>query len=140
MARAWHHLPVSAIAVLWNLILVGDYLGLRMNVQVYTQGFTEAQLSWYAAMPTWMALAWGLAVWSGMLAAVLLVSRMGAGTLFALSSAGWIALSVGLIWLREPPVTQVSGQAGLWLLIGGAVVAFVLFLYARQMRARLRHR
>ncbi len=139
MARAWHHLPVSALAVLWNLVLVGDYLGLRFRVPVYVQQFTAEQLAWYAGMPLWMAAAWAVAVWSGMLAALFLTARLGAGVLFALSCAGWIALAAGLIWLREPPAQVAIGAQVLWLLGLAAGAAFVLFLYARQMRARLRH-
>lgn len=138
MARAWHHLPVSALAVLWNLLLVGDYLGLRLRVPVYVSNMVPEQLAWYEAMPLWMSIAWGIAVWAGMFAALLLVSRMATGTFFALSCVAWLVLGGALLFLREPPITEVTGQAGLYMLLGAAVAAFVFFLYARWMRARLR--
>jgi len=138
MPRVWHHLPLSAIAVLWNLILVGDYLGLKLNVVLYTDGFTPEQVAWFADMPPWLNVAWGAAVWCGMLGAILLTSRMATGIFFAISFIGWAVMTVGLIWVRTPPIMDVSGQAGLYLLIASTGLAFLYFLYTRAMHVRWR--
>ncbi|MDF0600517.1 hypothetical protein P1J78_07225 [Psychromarinibacter sp. C21-152] len=139
MARAWHHLPVSALAVLWNLLLVGDYLGLRLRVPLYVSNMTPEQVAWYEAMPLWMSVAWGVAVWSGLFAALLLVSRMATGTFFALSFLGWLVLGGALMYLREPSLLEATGEAGVYMMAAAAVAAFLFFVYARWMRARLRH-
>ncbi|WP_172295042.1 hypothetical protein [Pseudoruegeria sp. HB172150] len=139
MARAWHHLPVSAIAVLWHLLAAGDFLALRLEVDVYTAGFSEVQMNWFLLMPLWIEIAWGIGVWAGFLGAILLLARSGtAGSLFALSFLGWAVTAVGMIVLREPSVMEVTGYVGLGFLIAAVVLAFLFFLYARSMRARLR--
>ncbi len=113
-------------------------MGLRLNVDVYVDGFTPEQLAWFAQMPTWMSGAWGLAVWSGLLASVLLVSRMATGVFFLLSAICWAVLTVGLLWFRDPPVTEVTGDMGFYMLVASLVLALLFFIYTRWMRVRWR--
>ena len=72
MARAWHHLPVSAIAVLWNLLLLGDFLGLLLKAPIYMSWLTPEQAAWYAATPYWVLIVWAIAVGTGVLASILM--------------------------------------------------------------------
>lgn len=140
MARAWHYYPVTVFAILWHAVLVLDYLALRLELAFYTSSFTPDQLAWFQSMPLWMALAWAVAVWSGVLATLLLLVRSGAtGSVFALSVLGWIVAGLGLVVLRDPPALAVTGWLGLSMLALSVVVALALFLYARAMHARLRY-
>lgn len=138
MPRAWHHLPLSAIAVLWHLLLAGDYLGRKLDVTLYTGNLTPERLAWFAGMPQWQAAAWGVAVWCGLLGAVLLTARMATGVFFALSFAGWAVLLVGMTWFRDPPPTALAGTAGLYMTVAAAALAFLYFLYTRAMHVRWR--
>ncbi|WP_425050598.1 hypothetical protein [Psychromarinibacter sp. S121] len=139
MARAWHHLPVSAIAVLWNLLLLGDFLGLQLKAPLYMSWLTPDQAAWFAATPSWVLIVWALAVATGLLASILLVSRMATGAFFALSFLAWCAVLVALQVLRDPPLWDVMGDRSLWMIGAAIVLAFLFFLYARWMHARLRH-
>lgn len=138
MARAWHHLPVSAIAVLWNLLLLGDFLGLLLKAPIYMSWLTPEQAAWYAATPYWVLIVWAIAVGTGVLASILLVSRMATGAFFALSFLAWVVVAVAMEILRDPSVSTVMGDRSLWLLGAAIVLAFLFFLYARAMHARLR--
>lgn len=138
MDRAWHYLPVLIVAILWHVILVADYLMLRLNVSLYTSFFTPEQVAWFQEMPLWMAAAWGLAVWSGVLGTLLMITRSVPGAAFAVSFLAWLATAAGLGWLREPPAGQVTGQMGEYMLFLSVAMALILFLYTRWMHRRVR--
>ncbi|MEM1388908.1 MAG: hypothetical protein AAF748_11380 [Pseudomonadota bacterium] len=140
MARAWHHLPLSAIAVLWNLLLVGHYLGHTFSVDVFIRNFTENEAAFYGQMPQWQAILWAIAVWSGLLAAILLADRRATGVVFALSFVSWAMTAAAWHWLRAPSVGEVFGQTGLTLVLVACGAAFFYAIYARWMHTRWRYR
>lgn len=138
MVRAWHLFPVTVIACLWHVILAADYLLLRYEVGLYVSGFTPDQLAWFRAMPQWMAIGWGIGVWSGVFATMRLISQSATGAFYALSFAGWAAASAGLLWLRDPPAAEVTGDLGVLMLLTATGLSLLLFLYTRWMHRRTR--
>lgn len=130
---------MSALAVLWSLLLVGDYLGLKLLVDEYISNFSADQLDWIAATPLWLDVTWGIGVWSGMFAAILLALSAATGAFFALSFIGWALTLGGLMFLHAPGLIEVLGDFGLYKVAIATGAAFVFALYARWMHVRWRY-
>ncbi|SIO19338.1 hypothetical protein SAMN05444722_0773 [Rhodovulum sp. ES.010] len=133
--ETWHLMPVAILAVLWNLAGSADYVMTQYGAAPYLQIFTQSQAAYFTALPAAVDAAWALAVWGGLLGAILLFLRVGAAAwvlglaaLAMLGCAGW------LIGFATPPLGAVAGAFGVTMMAGATGMALVFFLYARQMR------
>ena len=123
---------VGIVALLWNLIGAMDYIMTETRNEAYMGQFTPEQLEFFYGFPAWLVAFWAVAVWGGVLGAVLLLMRKK------------LAVSVLLISFLSMLVTAVHnyGFAGAADIIGGGglffsvvifVVALGLFIYASKM-------
>jgi hypothetical protein len=71
----WHLWVVGAIALLWNCIGAFDYVMTQTRNAAYMSAFTPEQLAFFHGLPAWVVAAWAIAVWGGVLGAVLLLLR-----------------------------------------------------------------
>ena len=131
----WYHWPISLLALIWHLGGAVGYCLTQLGVQAYLDQLPGDQLAYFRALPLWVDAAWGIAVWVGLLGAWLLVVRHGASVLLlALSFAALLAASAWLIALSDPRLGEVTGPAGVWVMVGATVAALLFYLYARAMR------
>lgn len=123
---------VGILALLWSLMGAVDYLMTQTNNETYMGQFTPEQLEFFNSFPSWLVAFWALAVWGGVLGAVLLLLRKRH------------ALPVYVIAFLCMVVTMIRdyGFAGAADIVGGAgivfaVIVFVvmlgLILYTRHM-------
>ena len=88
---------VSAILLIWNIMGVGAYLMLKMaSVDDLAESYSTAQLEIMATTPIWATGAFAIAVFSGLLGAILLLMRKGIARLFFIISL--IAVLVQHFW------------------------------------------
>ena len=126
---------ISIIAFAWNLTGVTMFL---MQMQVTPEqiaAMPEAQRVVYEAMPSWLAIFYGLGVFGGAFGALgLLLRRRWAMPLFAISLAAVIVQMAAIYAVT--PAWEVSGASSLpmTLLIVG-IAAFLLW-YARHASRR----
>ncbi len=74
--RAPRHLWVVGILILlWNAMGAFDYVMTQTHNDAYMSNFTPEQLEYYNNFPVWMVSSWAIAVWAGVLGAVLLLLR-----------------------------------------------------------------
>lgn len=133
----WHLRPAAALAVLWHLIGAADYLLTRLGATAYLAWFAPDQIAYFTQMPLWADIAWACGVWLGLLGGLLLWARHRRAPLaFAIGFAGLAVLTLGLVFLRSPPLAEVTGMAGVWTLAGATVAALLFHLYARSLHAR----
>lgn len=66
---------VGAIALLWNAMGAFDYLMTETRNDAYMRQFSPEQLAYFYGFPAWVVGSWAIAVWGGVLAAVLLLLR-----------------------------------------------------------------
>ncbi|WP_299048935.1 hypothetical protein [uncultured Polaribacter sp.] len=66
---------ISVIALLWNLMGVGAYLGQALMTDEMKKMIPEDQLTILENTPIWATAAFAIAVWFGVLGAVLLLFR-----------------------------------------------------------------
>lgn len=126
---------VSVLALLWNLIGVVMFcLQTRMTPEQIA-ALPEQQRVVYEAMPAWLAIFYGIAVFGGALGALGLVLRKRwAMPLFALSLAAVLVQMIALYVVT--PAWDASGASGLPMTLLIVGIAVFLFWYARRASAR----
>jgi len=123
---------VGIVALLWNLIGAMDYIMTETENEGYMSKFTPEQLEFFYSFPVWLVALWAIAVWGGVLGAVLLLLRKK------------LALPVLVVSFLCMVVTAIHnyGFAGGADIVGGVglvfsavifVIAFALVMYARGM-------
>lgn len=142
-AKAPVHLwIVGLLSLLWNAFGCYDYVMTRMRNEEYFRSMApdvdpQAMLAWVDGFPIYAQFGWGLGVWMGLLASILLLMRhRWAVPVFALSLLGAI-LGLGYqIFLAPPPPPPMDTGAMAampWVIIG--VAALFLFYAHRQKQS-----
>ena len=132
----WHLWVVGVLAVLWNSMGAYDYLMTQTQNEAYMSNFSPEQLEYFYGFPTWLVAFWALAVWGGVLGAVLLVLRkkLAAGVLLV-SFLSMVVTTIHNFGLSNG--FEVMGGPG--ELVFSAlifVIALLLYLYAKAMKNR----
>jgi hypothetical protein len=123
---------VGIVALLWSLFGAMDYIMTETKNEAYMSQFSPEQLEFFYNFPAWLVAFWAVAVWGGVLGAVLLLMRKK------------LAVSALLVSFLCMVVTTVHnyGFAGAADIVGGMglffsvvifVVALALVIYARSM-------
>ena len=113
-----------------------DYLMTQTKNAEYMANFSPAQLEYFYGFPTWMTAAWAVAVWGGMLCAVLLLMRKHlAEPVFLVSFVAVVLTTLySYVLSNGTEVFEGVGSQVFSALI--FAVALGLYLYARQLRKR----
>ena len=126
---------VGIVALLWNLMGAVDYVMTQTKNEAYMGQFTPEQLDFFYGFPAWLVAFWAIAVWGGVLGAVLLLLRKK------------LAFPVLLVSFLCMVVTTIHNYAfaGAAEIVGGTaaffsvvifIVALLLVIYARAMATR----
>lgn len=132
----WHIWVVGIVALLWNSVGAMDYFMTQTRNEGYLSQFTPEQLEYFYAFPTWLVALWAIAVWGGVLGALLLLARKR------------LAVSVFLVSLISMATTAVYnyGISNGMEVVGDTfslvftavifIIALALYRYARTMHAK----
>jgi len=129
------YLPVTILALLWNLMGCAAYLSDVMLTPDDIARMPAAQQALYAARPAWAVAATAIAVWGGAAGCIGLIWRKRwAMPLLVASLAGVIVQNIGLFALSG---VALQGAAVVMLLQGLVLlVAIGLVVLARKASAR----
>jgi hypothetical protein len=132
----WHLWAVGTIALLWNCVGAFDYVMTETKNAAYMSGFTPEQLAYFYAFPAWVVAAWAIAVWGGVLGALLMLLRKRLAVSVFLVSL--IALSATCIYnYGLSNGLEVAGDAGSVAFTAVIyVIALALYFYSRAMQKR----
>jgi hypothetical protein len=126
---------VAVFALVWNLIGVAMwYLQINMTPEKLAM-MPEAQRQVYEGTPSWLNVAFAVAVFAGVLGGVgLLMKKRWATTMFVLSLVALLIQMIGAFTVT--PAWAAYGPAG--LVMPAVLVAIALFLlwYANKAKAR----
>lgn len=129
----WHIWAVGIFALLFNAGGAFDNFMTLTRNDAYMSNFSEEQLTYFYGFPIWALVTWTIAVWTGVLGAILLLMRRKAASLsFALSLATMIATSIWQFGLSETSAVDLMGPEAMVFSIVIFVVAALLFVYARH--------
>ena len=133
--RPWHLWLVGVVGILWNSVGAFDYLSTQTQNESYMSQFTPEQLEFFYGFPTWVVAFWALAVWGGVLGALLLLLRRRfAAPVLLISFVSMIVTAIHNFVLSNG--LEVMGGPG--LVFTGLIFVFALglWLYARSMARR----
>ncbi len=131
----WHLWLVGILAVLWNLVGAFDYVMTQTRNESYMAEFTPEQLEFFYGFPFWVVTFWALAVWGGLLGAILLLLRKRlAVNVLLLSFVSMVITSIHNFLLADG--LAIMGGTGVVFSVFIFAVALGLWLYARGMAER----
>jgi len=131
----WHLWVVGVLGVLWNCVGAFDYLMTQTRNESYMGQFTPEQLEYFYGFPMWVVAFWAVAVWGGLLGAVLLLLKKRIAVPLLLASfLSMIVSSIHNFLLSNG--LEVMGGPGAVFSVVIFFVALGLWLYARAMARR----
>jgi len=123
---------VGIVALLWNLMGAVDYVMTQTKNEAYMSQFSPEQLEFYYGFPAWLVAFWALAVWGGVIGAVLLLMRKKlAFPVLVVSFLSMVVTSIHNYGFAGG-ADVASGMEQLFSVII-FVVALALVIYARSM-------
>ncbi len=135
LPRPWHLIPVGVAALALHGVAAAHYLAVRLGVGPALDLLPEQHADLIAALPLWVAVAWAVGVWAGVLGAILLLLREdGAAIAFAVAFLGLAAATVHLVLFAAPPLAAALGPDALPLLGGSCLLVLLFWLYARAQK------
>jgi hypothetical protein len=117
-------LPVSILALLWNLLGCAAYISDVMLTPENIAAMDAAQRALYESRPAWAVAATAVAVWGGAAGSLgLILRKRWAALVLELSLAGVIVQDIGLFFLSGVDAgTAVMAMQGMVLLIAIGLV------------------
>ena len=132
----WHLWVVGVVGLLWSAMGAMDYVMTKTRNEEYMSAFTPEQLEFFYGLPVWVVAAWAIAVWGGVLGAVLLLLRKSLSvSVFLASFLAMVITAIHNYVLSNG--LEVIGDT--FSLVFTAIIFFAglgLYLYARAMQKR----
>jgi hypothetical protein len=126
---------VAIIGLLWNAMGCFDYVMTQTENEAHMANFTEAQLEFFYSHPSWIVVAWAVAVFAGLLGSFLLLIRKKlAVPVLVISLIAMLMTSIHGYIIRDG--LEVVGTAGAVFTAIIAVFCVFLVVYSRAMAAR----
>jgi hypothetical protein len=133
----WHLWVVGLLSLVWNAASCYSHVMTLAQDDGYLRatGITPEMAAYFAALPAWYVVAWTIAVWGGLLAAVgLLMRRSWAVWWFAVSQLAMTVNSVATLLSSE--AQEVLGMVGSISAIALIMLGVFLVLYSMAMKRR----
>ncbi len=131
----WHLWLVGSLGLLWNSVGAFDFFMTQTRNGSQAGRLTPEQLELLYGLPLWLEVFWALAVWGGVLGAVLILSRRR----FAVPVLAVSLLAMAATGIHNFVASQglyASGGTGPVFVLLIFLVALGLWLYARAMHDR----
>lgn len=118
---------VSVIALIWNGMGVKAYLDQAYNTEAYQEMYTEEMREIAANFPTWVTAAFALAVFAGVIAALLLILRKKFATRLWVLSLIAVLAQMGYVLING-----YASSVGMTIMI---IVLAIVFTWFSKMSA-----
>ena len=132
----WHLWVIGVVALLWNAMGALDYVMTQTRNEEYMSNFTPEQLSFFYGFPAWVDAAWAIAVWGGVLGALLLLIRRRYAVWVFLASLIAMVITAFQNYVLSNGMEIIGDAFTLGFTAAIFLVALALFLYARAMQQR----
>ena len=132
----WHLWVIGVVALLWSAMGALDYVMTQTRNEEYMSNFTPEQLSFFLGFPAWVDAAWAIAVWGGVLGALLLLIRRRYAVWVFLASLIAMVITAFQNYVLSNGMEIIGDAFTLGFTAAIFLVALALFLYARAMQQR----
>lgn len=134
-ATPWHLWAIGAASVLWNGVGVWQWYQKVTGAQAYWSALTMEQVFYLRSAPLWTDVAYGVAVWCGLLGALMLLLRRKLA--FNAFVAGLIAMLAHAVYvLALSNGREVLGAGGTAFTLVVALIFAVQIAYSHWARRR----
>ena len=128
---------MALAALVVHAALAVDYGLVRFGIEAATALVLPPGLAALSGQPLWVAIAWGVTVWAGLVGAVMLMMREdGAAVALAFAFLGALAVLVHVLAGLDAPPTLAAARAEGGALAALAAFALLVWLYARVQKQR----
>ena len=135
--RPWHLSLLGLLGLGWYLLLAVDYVAIRYSAVGEMLQVPDGWGAAFAGMPLWASVATALAVWLGLLGAILLTIRdRGSVLTLAFAFLASIAVAVWFVLFSPAGPRQIGEIDAMVLLAVQTLVPAVLWIYARSLKQR----
>lgn len=126
---------IAVLALLWNLMGVYQfYLG-NYELENIKETVSAEEFAIMESLPTWYAVIFGIAVFTGVLGCILLLARKKiAASLFGISLI--TVLIIELYWLLATDIMDVSGAVSIVMPLLVIAVAIFLYFYSKGAKQK----
>ena len=123
----WHLWAVGVGSLLWNAYGGYDYVMSNTGGEAYLRsaGMTDAQISYFNAMPGWMTAVWAIGVWGALIGSVLLLMRSKWALHAFIASCAAFVMSLVYTYALSNGGEVMGGQAV--MIMQGVILAGCLF-------------
>jgi hypothetical protein len=131
----WHLWVIGVLALLWNGMGAFDYVMTETQNEGYMSRFTPEQLDFFYGFPAWIVALWAIAVWGGVVAALLLLLRKR----FAVETFLVALVAMVITTIRNYVFADGLAVTGGFALVFSIIIfvfSVLLYLYARAMRKK----
>src|SRR5699024_6338312 len=119
----------------WNAVGAFDFLATQLPLESYMSAFSEEQLAYFHAIPTWAVITWGIATWGALIGSLaMLVRRRWACHLFIISLIAMLATSFQNFVLSNG--AEIMGTGGMFFSVVIVAIGIFLVFYSRAMLRR----
>ncbi len=126
---------VGVLALLWNAMGAMDFVMTMTKNEAYMESFTPEQLEFFYGFPTWLIGLWALAVWGGLIGALLLLLRKGlAATVLLLSFLAMTLTAVHNFGFANG--AEIMGTTGTIFTVVIFGISLALVFYSRALKSR----
>lgn len=132
----WHVWVVAVVALLWSSFGALDYLMTQTRSEAYMSQFTPQQLEFFYGFPSWLIAVWAVAVWGGVLGAILLLLRKRLAVWALLASLVAMVITTVRNYVFADGMAVIGDTFSLVFTAVIFLVALALFLYARALEQR----
>jgi len=121
---------IAVLALLWNLMGVFQFLVSTVMAEVVSDAIPEEQMALVNSLPSWYNYVFGIAVFAGLLGALLLLLRKKlAVPVFGISLLA-VLVQMGY-WLFATEVMDVMGLVSVVMPLIVIIVAIFLYFYSK---------
>ncbi|GAA5191264.1 hypothetical protein [Ferrimonas gelatinilytica] len=130
----WHLWLVAILAIAWNAMGALDYYLTQSGDAEYLSAFTPEQVAFFTGFPAWVDASWAVAVWGGLLGALLLLLRKSLAVPVLLISLLAMVLTTIHNYLLMDGLQVMGDPFSLTFTLVIFLVALFLLRYANRQR------
>jgi hypothetical protein len=132
----WHLWVVGIFALLWSGMGAMDYVLTQTRNEAYLGQFTAEQLAFFLGIPAWTVATWAIAVWGGVLGALLLLLRRRLAVWVFLASLLGMVVTTFQNYVLSNGLEVVGDAFSLAFTAVIFLLSLGFFLYARAMQRK----
>ncbi len=122
----WHLYVIGAVAVLWNALGVFGFLATLTRFPPYMAQFADGAREYWASLPSWIFVIWGVAAFTALTGAIMLLRRQVLAVRVLALSATTTVITMASSYSRPLP----EGGADTVSAVCIIVIALLLLNYA----------